>query len=353
LPVHAVEVAAAAQLKATLKGHQDGIWQVAWAPDGQTLATVSRQSGELKLWDVAARKERATLGSDLGESGGLAFAPDGKTLLTGHYKRDGKGGMTGGISLWDVATGHRKALIQHTPPRGVVRLALAPDGKRIAALEYWREAEKRPYKQGVTLWDVESGKARVTLPEETVTDLAFSPDCKVLARAGYLIKDNQVIASEIRSYDLAHQRDLPALPNTASKSPAYGLVFSPDGRALAGADNEGNIVVWDAASATVRTSAKQGDGRRIWSLAFSPDGKTLAAAVGNHRGRDHEPGVIVLWDAVTGQRRLELAGHTNEVTSVAFAPDGKLLASGGSDCTVRLWDVTAPLATVSARSDER
>src|SRR5205085_3604766 len=109
-----------------------------------------------------------------------------------------------------------------------------------------------------------------------------------------------------------------------------------------GADNAGNIILWDTASATVRATLGQEDGRPVRSLAFSPDGKTLAAAVGH--GRDREPGLIVLWDVATGQRRFTLTGHTDEVLSVAFSPDGRLLASGGSDRTVRLWDMTAPVA---------
>jgi hypothetical protein len=71
--------------------------------------------------------------------------------VVGHYPSDPKAGLTGGISLWDVATGQRKGLLQHTPPRAVSRLVLAPDGKRIAAAEIWREGEKAEVKRAITL----------------------------------------------------------------------------------------------------------------------------------------------------------------------------------------------------------
>src|SRR5262249_46565801 len=160
-------------------GHEHDVWQVAWAPNGMTLAALSIPQGEVKLWDVAARKERATLRSDLGDSYSLAFTPEGKTLVVGQHRHDAQAGPTGGIARWDVATGQRKGLLQHQPPRGVARLVLAPDGTMIAAAESWREGPKGPYKGCVTLWEVASGKAQASWADATGTALAFSPDGKV------------------------------------------------------------------------------------------------------------------------------------------------------------------------------
>src|SRR5262245_53601859 len=94
------EIVNSPQLRATLRWLGDHPGRLALSPDGKLLATGRSDRGEVKLWDLAARKERATVESGLGKFTQLAFSPDGRTLAVGAYRpADGAGGLTGGVEL--------------------------------------------------------------------------------------------------------------------------------------------------------------------------------------------------------------------------------------------------------------
>jgi WD40 repeat protein len=79
-----------------LEGHSQDITVVAFAPDGKTLASASRDQS-LRIWDVNSGRQRFSLNQpSCAEC--VVFSPDGK-LLASFPGSDGK------IQLWDVATG--------------------------------------------------------------------------------------------------------------------------------------------------------------------------------------------------------------------------------------------------------
>ena len=105
------------------------------------------------------------------------------------------------------------------------------------------------------------------------------------------------------------------------------VTFSPDGKTLTSASNDGTIRLWDAITGAVRQTLEW-DNNEISAVAFSPDGKTLASA--------SYPGTIRLWDATTGAAQPLFEGHNILVQAIVFSPDGKMLASASYDKTIRL-----------------
>jgi RNA polymerase sigma factor (sigma-70 family) len=119
----------------------DHCWRLeAFSPDGQTLATVTcrfLRDGEehrgtdrhaLRFWELATGQERlAIIYPEIGDQFGyeqLAYAPDGRTLATARRNRT--------IQVWDMATGQE--LLRRTGfPATVSCLAFRPDGKALAS----------------------------------------------------------------------------------------------------------------------------------------------------------------------------------------------------------------------------
>ena len=114
-------------------------------PDGKTLAAASARWGDdnpppspgiVQLWDVAARKELATLEGHTDRVFSIAFSADGKTLASGSIDAT--------IKLWDVAS---RPGTRHAPPQPQ-RLRSAAGGPGPGLLARWqgpRQRRRRPH----------------------------------------------------------------------------------------------------------------------------------------------------------------------------------------------------------------
>jgi WD40 repeat protein len=111
--------------------------------------------------------------------------------------------------------------------------------------------------------------------------------------------------------------------------PVNALAFSPNGKILAVAHEEG----FRLRHLTTGKELVRAERRGTFAVAFSSDGKTIAIGMAD--------GTVRLWPTDADAGSGKLTGHNEGVTSVAFAPDGKILASGSYDGTICFWDPVA------------
>lgn len=274
--------------------------QVSVSPDGERVLADCWNG--ICTWDAATGT--LTLVPDRNQ---VAVAPDwsrvatarGGTVVLQPLEAEGPEQTLDGLDDAEVTDG--------SP---VTAVAFSPDGSRVAAAGPGAE---------VLVWSLEEGVVASLTASYGPEELAFSPDGTRLAIAG---------GGPVEVHDLAAE-DVLALGDGVSPAVAW----SPDGRWLAGATDDGVPVIWDAAEGA---EVARLPGVRLHDLAFSPDSSTLAVTA-------LDTTVVRLWtvgDGATdpsGAEVRELVGHLDEPGALAFAPDGATLYSVAAEDGVLAW----------------
>ncbi|MFE5521445.1 trypsin-like peptidase domain-containing protein [Streptomyces virginiae] len=296
--------AAALPLIKSLMGHKGTVWDVAYSPDGNTIATCGADA-TVRLWDVATGKGRILPVGHTKPVYGLTFGRNGMTLATA--------GADGTVRLWDIAAKtSRSRIIIREAGAVFTTLTFSNDGATLAV----------GGKDGsVRLWNSATRQSH-TIPvghTKNVHDMAFSRDGRRLATGSF--------DGSLRIWDVNAKKSY-----TISEDPKQqvrAVAFSRDGRTLAAGGGDRQVTLWSVGDKITKNDTLSGHRDYISSLAFSPDGKILVSGSADTN--------MVVWDTKNGDRRAILRGHTDTVWAVAFHPDSETIATSSEDGTARVW----------------
>jgi WD40 repeat protein/energy-coupling factor transporter ATP-binding protein EcfA2 len=290
---------------AVIRGHADGIFAVAVAPDGTRIVTGSGDN-TARVWDARTGAKLLQLEGHTGAVRGVAVTPDGTRIVTGSDDNTGR--------VWDAQTGAK--LLQLEGHTGSIRaVAVTPDGTRIITGSTDRTTR---------VWDAATGATLLEIKghPDVVYSIAVTPDGGRIITA---LGDNTA-----RVWDAS--TGAPLLSLRGHTDDVFAVAVTPDGSRIVTASRDKTVRVWDA-----RTGARlpeiKGHTGAVYSLAVMPDGTRVVTGSADQTMR--------IWDVRTGAELLELKGHTGALRGVTVTPDGGRIITGSADRTARIWDASS------------
>ncbi|MEM8912423.1 MAG: hypothetical protein AAGC97_11700 [Planctomycetota bacterium] len=298
----------------TMSGEYSSVSDLAWSPDGRTLAAAGGINFSATLFDIKSdqRKELTDFATSVFQ---VAWSPSGEWFVLSTGDRD--------VYLFDAA-GELQSTVG--PARGP--LSWHPNGSRLAAVD----------QLGVLLFNLiePSGdqpaklapQTRIELPlgeNQWAHEARWSPDGSRLAACGFGTGDvwlmdetGQPIANLIGHTESVFGLDWSIDNELATSSADLGIrLWNQDGSPIA--------ELWDESSDNAGIVDK---------IRWSPNGDFLAVPSPDHVVRIHTS---------TGDPVTTLASHQGLITAIAWHPDGQRIATADDDEVTLVWQLSSEL----------
>jgi WD40 repeat protein len=238
-----------------LTGHPTRVTALAFATDGQTVASVDRE-GTIIIWDLAQQRMRRRFGHPRGEDVGycLALSTDGRLAATSHGVYESNTGR----QLVDFYT-RDTSLNNWLSPSWIYGLAFSEDGTRLAAAN----SGGFQFIFDTATWQLVEQKDQS--PRQFIS-VSFAPDGKELVTG----EDGGIV----QLWNAHPLNPIAVLGRHTARNKA--VVFSPDGRQVASAGDDKMIALWDVRGRKLITRIGLHTSP-VYTVAFSPDGGRLVS----------------------------------------------------------------------------
>jgi WD40 repeat protein len=292
------------------KGHTAKVRSLAFAPDGQTIATTAGNSKFVCLWEATTGKLIGRLAGPHSATRTAAFFPNGEHIIALHSHRQ--------ASVWHFNTKSRVAL-ETTTWLHPDTAAISPDGSRLVLFTSGRFAEwddpTRPDTLPRRCDRYHSPPAGFNYPFQ----MGFSPGGTYYWAAGLTL-----VLLEPTSFALRR-----TLTDDEGASATNVGFSTDDSRVCVAFGHRATIFRLDDTRAN--PVKLRGHKQQVRTVGFLPGGNLVLTAAMD--------GTVRIWNADTGTEERAFEWGIGKVRVAAISPDGTMCAAGSDEGRLVVWDV--------------
>ena len=316
-----------------LLGHTDAVFAVAASPDGCHVVSCAYFDGTVRVWNITTGKE--TPGFEGFSGGSVAVALDGSIISYGGKRS----------SIWNASTGRQTQVVDAGITKCGDAAAVSPDGSHVVYCSCDYAGEGR-----ACVWGVATGMVRPLCTDSsefavflkgcgTLLCLGGSPDASHVVTCSKSSQDKDTCCTYVWSRPTGKKVSEYA---GATRSPAGGVVVTPDGVHVASYYRDGTVHMWKLHTGE-ETMVFKGHTQGVFGVCVTRDGSRLVSCSWDKTVR--------VWDVASGKEVFTL-GHDGGVWGVALIPDEAHVVSNTGSC-VSVWSMTTgeKVAEISAHCD--